>query len=183
MEPISSAIIGLVGGGLTSFFKYKDRQLQLKQVQQKYSYQLQMIQAKTEAALAKVSGEIQIEETIPFKDSLKVQTKEVFKESYMDRLYSGGTASRIVRAFLSFAFGCVDVARYSVRWIVTFFCLAMSATLMYGTWEAMKRAGIDIPGVATIAMWQRHVDDVLNLTTTILFWYFGARAVQGTKRK
>lgn len=155
-------VTGLVGNIFTSWNNRKAEKA-------KQEHEIKLIEANTSALIKEseanikitetnIAGEISKAELDVFKENIKLGNKDVFKESYMEKLYSTKVGSWF-GTVLAFLFGIADLIKSVTRPLITVFLVGLVA------W--MVASGIG----EIVAM----VDLVVYLATTAVVWWFGYR--------
>lgn len=159
---IAGVVTGLVGNIFTAWNNRKAEKA-------KQEHEIKLIEANTNAMIKEVEANIQITETNiageiskaeldVFKEGIKLGNKDVFKESYMEKLYSTKVGSWF-GTLLAFLLGISDWIKSMTRPLITMFLVGLVA------WMVATGVG------ELVAM----VDLVVYLATTAVVWWFGYR--------
>lgn len=156
---------GLAGSAMNTYFKIKEKKLDVDILKLKGDQDLAMIKAESDAAVKveewKARGEIEKTEAGAFRDSIKLAMKPLFDKSYMQML------PKWVAAIVAFMFALMDVLRTSVRPVMTYGLAYVSMNIAFKVYQLdpelfKKEAGAIVASIA-------------YLTTMALSWWFADR--------
>ena len=158
-------ITGLLGTGVSAYTAYKNRKAEMEFELIKMDKDRENTLAEADAAIKvqqfKTEGEIDVREADAFKASMEAGMKSLFKSSYAQ--YMPGWLMGIVAAM----FAMVDMLRSSVRPVVTYFLVLVSAYL--GWKVAQTQPEVFFEQAVSI------VGALSYLTVTCVTWWFGDR--------
>lgn len=159
---IAGVVTGLIGNIFTSWNNRKAKK-------EEYVHEVAMITANTDAMIKEAEANIKITETTiagdiskaeldVFRESIVVGNKDVFRESYMEKLFSTRVGTYI-GTFIALLFGIADWVKSMTRPLITIFLVGLVA------WMVSEGIG-DLVSM---------VDLVVYLATTAVVWWFGYR--------
>jgi Flp pilus assembly protein TadB len=142
---IAGVVTGLVGNVFTAWNNRKAEK-------SKQEHEIKLIEANTSAMIMESEANIRITETNI------AGNKDVFKESYMEKLFSSKVGSWF-GTIIAVLFGIADWIKAVTRPLITVFLVGLVA------WMVVSGMG------ELVAM----VDLVVYLATTAVVWWFGYR--------
>lgn len=159
---VAGLITGFVGNIFTAWNTRKTKQMEHK-------FELDRIEAETNALVreaeanikiteSQIAGDIKLSELDIFGKNLVEGNKSVFKETYMERLFQNKFGV-FVGIILSFLFGFADFVRSITRPAITLGLVLLTAYMIKNGLGAISDM----------------VDLVVYLATTAVVWWFGYR--------
>lgn len=159
---IAGVVTGLVGNIFTAWnnrkMKKAEQEHEIKLIEAQTAATVKEAEANIKIAETQIAGEIKQAELEVFKQGIQEGNKDVFKESYMEKLFSS-KIGKYFGTFLAFLLGFVDFVKAATRPLITIFLVGLVA------WMVVNGVG------ELVAM----VDLVVYLATTSVVWWFGYR--------
>lgn len=190
LESLLGGLTGIVGSGLTAWFKHKDKQLELEITKEKNSHDLLMVKAESDATIAEakanikitqanVEGAIDIKNAEAFMESQKEGNKSLFSNKWIDGLLKQTGKWKIITlplaSLIAFLFGFVDFLRGIVRPLLTVYLCGVSTWISYKAYEIISIDGLGLTAVQATGIFNDVTSVVLFMTTTCVAWWFGDR--------
>lgn len=189
-DMIFGGVTGLLGTIWSSYNKRKERELELADRNNQRAHELNMVAAQTEAMKAEaeaniriteaqVAGAVELENARAYQTSQLEGNKDVFRESFMERLFSVEGWAR----FLSIPFGvlvCVlfgfaDFVKGIARPSITMYLLGVSTWITKQAWDILNTKGVVLSSLEATGILSSVISTVLYLTVSAVTWWFGDR--------
>lgn len=190
LESLLGGLTGILGSGLTAWFKHKDKKLELEITKQKNNHELSMVKAESDATIAEaranikitqanVEGAIDIKNAEAFMQSQKEGNKNLFSNKWIDGLMKVQGWWRILTlplaGLIAVLFGFTDFLRGIVRPLLTIYLCGVSTWISCKAYEIISIDGLGLTAVQATGIFNDITSIVLFMTTTCVAWWFGDR--------
>lgn len=181
IETVVSALVGLLGTGLTTYSDYKLKQLEtenkIKLLEAETKSMLAEAEANVKVAQVNAQASIELAEAQAFTTSIQSQKQMVQSDLILTLMQQKGWVRYLtypVGLFLLTLMGLADVLGQLMRPILTIYSLAIASWVTYQCWKLL-------PEISSYAeawrSWQDACDIVMMLAVTMVTWWFGDRRV------
>lgn len=182
LETLASALLGLLGTGLTTYSNYKMEKLKATTQLEKLRLESELMIAEAEANIkvAQATSEIALEqmEAQAFSKSQDSQ-KSLLPEGWFSALFDQKGWLCIFTVPLGLVIlaiiGIGDAINHLMRSALTLYSLGIASWVTYKSYEIMQ----GFPPSATLAYdgWREACEVVMLLAVTMVTWWFGDRRV------
>lgn len=187
---IFGGVTGLLGTIWSSYNKRKEREMDLKDRENQRAHDLRMVDAQTRAMQAEaeanirvteaqVAGAVELENARAFQTSQLEGNKDVFRESFMERLFAVEGWVRLIAVpfgvLVCVLFGLADFVKSIARPTITLYLLGVSTWITKLAWDILDTKGMVLTSVQASAIFSNVTGTVLYLTVTAVTWWFGDR--------
>lgn len=181
IETVVSALIGLLGTGLTSYSDYKLKQLETENKIRLLEAESKNMLAEAEAnvKVAQINAQMAVEtaEAAAFSQSLAQQHQMVGSDMVLTLLQQTGKVRYLtypVGLLLLTLMSIADVIGQLMRPVLTIYSLGIASWITYQGWKLL-------PTINSYAdawkSWQDACNIVMMLAVTMVTWWFGDRRV------
>ena len=150
---VAGGISGIIGSVATGWFKLKvmkaerenkklDNQFELDKIDKLSDAAVREAEANMQVTKIEKEGELELTEARTLGSVVKAAMQPLFKESYMDRLYSGGKFSQFVGTFIAFMFAMIDMFKSMIRPTLTLYAMILVTWLAVKTYQQNSEAVI-----------------------------------------
>jgi hypothetical protein len=182
---ILGGVTGLVGNIITAWSNFKTQKLKNEHDEAMYSFKIQELGAKTDAAIkiteAKISGAVELADSEAYKASQTEGNKQSFSDSWIDKLFSvEGWLSYIatpVAVLLAMLLGSVDVLKGSMRPGLTLYLTAVTTWLTWTAYGILQQVGANMTSQQALDIYNQVTSIVIYLTVSCVTWWFGDRRI------
>lgn len=187
---IFGGVTGLIGTIWSSYNKRKERELELKDRDNQRAHERDMVEAQTRAMQAEaeanirvteaqVAGAVELENARAFQTSQLEGNKDVFRESFMERLFAVEGWVRFIAVpfgvLVCVLFGLADFVKSVARPSITMYLLGVSTWITKMAWDILDAKGMVLTSLQATTILSNVVGTVLYLTVTAVTWWFGDR--------
>jgi hypothetical protein len=182
---ILGGVTGLVGNIITAWSNFKTQKLKNEHDEAMYSFKIQELGAKTDAAIkiteAKISGAVELADSEAYKASQTEGNKQSFSDSWIDKLFSvEGWLSYIatpVAVLLAMLLGSVDVLKGIMRPGLTLYLTAVTTWLTWTAYGILQQVGANMTSQQALDIYNQVTSIVIYLTVSCVTWWFGDRRI------
>jgi hypothetical protein len=182
---ILGGVTGLVGNIITAWSNFKTQKLKNEHDEAMYSFKIQELGAKTDAAIkiteAKISGAVELADSEAYKASQTEGNKQSFSDSWIDKLFSvEGWLSYIatpVAVLLAMLLGSVDVHKGIMRPGLTLYLTAVTTWLTWTAYGILQQVGANMTSQQALDIYNQVTSIVIYLTVSCVTWWFGDRRI------
>lgn len=176
---IGGTLLGFLGSGVSAIASYKTQKLKGDQDLAILNAESQNMIAEVNANIKrdeiKTEGEIAILETKAFETAIKMEGKDLFKESYMSLLPKNKFGD-IVVCLIAMGTALIDMLRKSIRPVLTIYLVGCTTWVTKLAYDTVELAGLSTLS-ATVAqdLFQSIVLSIICMTSTCVSFYLGDR--------
>lgn len=181
LETALSALVGLLGTGLTTYSNYKMKQLEIDSKIRLLEAESKNMIAEAEASIkvAQTNAELQIElsEANAFNTSLSSNKQSLPSEWLSTLMNQQGWWKLLtypIGVLLLLLMGVGDVVNHLMRPALTLYSLGIASWVTYQCWD-MLPPDSSFEGIWT--QWEDAASVVMLLAVTMVTWWFGDRRV------
>lgn len=190
LDVVFGGITGLVGTIWTGYNNRKVKELELKAIDAKHSYDIARIKAESDAMIVEARANIQITQS-KANALIELEKMEAFKTSQEQGNQIALTtklAEKLVGAtgwvryisiplitIIAFFLGLADVFRSFARPLITMYLLFVSSWIAWKAWELMSYSKNIITSTQAVSILEQTISVLLYLSTTAVCWWFGDR--------
>jgi hypothetical protein len=182
---ILGGVTGLIGNIITAWSNFKTQKLKNEHDEAMYSFKIQELGAKTDAAIkiteAKISGAVELADSEAYKASQTEGNKQSFSDSWIDKLFSvEGWLSYIatpVAVLLAMLLGSVDVLKGIMRPGLTLYLTAVTTWLTWTAYGILQQVGANMTSQQALDIYNQVTSIVIYLTVSCVTWWFGDRRI------
>jgi len=182
---ILGGVTGLVGNIITAWSNFKTQKLKNEHDEAMYSFKIQELGAKTDAAIkiteAKISGAVELADSEAFKVAQEEGNKQSFSDSWIDKLFSvEGWLSYLatpVAVLLAMLLGAVDVLKGIMRPGLTLYLTAITTWLTWTAYDILQQVGATMTSQQALDIYNQVTSIVIYLTVSCVTWWFGDRRI------
>ena len=186
LDVILGGLTGLIGNGVTTWFKFKNAKLQFehdeKMIDLQTNAMIQKAQAQIKITEATVKGEIEKEDSKAYTESQKSGHVQMFHEKWIDLLMKAGEAKwtgwffKGIATLVSSGFAFIDWLNAAMRPVLTLYLVGCSTYITILAWRIMSQAGIQhLTGEQATAIFQQVTSTMIYLAVSAVTWWFGDR--------
>jgi len=189
---LSGGLFGILGGLGTAWLKAKAdekaHQYKLENKKLDHAYELQMIEAETDATIKeveayvkrdqiKMDGEADIEESKGRNEAILTLSENTVKQQTIDKMMFNSNKWTAwltipISILITLVHGIVDISRTLVRVIVTYGAVAFSMYVTYIAFEMYKKTGIVMTAEQLYEIIQTMLRLLTFTTSTVIgFWF------------
>lgn len=181
IETIASALVGLLGTGLTTYSNYKLKKLEFdhKIALMKAESEAMVVEAKANIQIAKANAQaaVDVEEARAFTASVQA-SKSLLPSDWLNSLMNQkGWARFLCRplaVLLLLLMGMIDVLNHSMRPVLTLYSLGIASWV---TWKCYNLLPGAVAADLSMAQWAEAANIIMLLSVTMVTWWFGDRRV------
>ncbi|MCK5611089.1 hypothetical protein KAR91_54955 [Candidatus Pacearchaeota archaeon] len=189
LDIILGGVTGLLGNGITSYFKYKNAKME-------YTHKEKMVDLETKAmikeaemqidiAKSRIEGEVELADVAAFETSQKTGSQKLFHEKWIDMIMEAGKAEKwysfvfkVSGTMISASFAFVDWLNAMMRPTLTLYLVGASSYITLLAWKIMKAHGIDtITAADAVDIFNQVSSTMIFLSVSCVTWWFGDRSV------
>jgi hypothetical protein len=182
---LGSALIGLFGGISTAVTQYKTKKLELEHERLMAVEDRLTIEAEAAANVkiteAQVKGATELREMDAYVVSQQEGNKEMFRSSYMNKLYEVSGWAKYVAlpiAFLcTFMFALVDLVKGFTRPALTAYYAGASLWLTMESYKLLEARGLALTPSMAHEILTSSVETIMCLAITCVTWWFSDRRI------
>lgn len=181
LETALSALVGLLGTGLTTYSNYKMKQLEIDSKIRLLEAESKNMIAEAEASIkvAQTNAELQIElsEANAFNTSLSSNKQSLPSEWLSTLMNQQGWWKLLtypIGVLLLLLMGVGDVVNHLMRPALTLYSLGIASWVTYQCWDMLPP---DSSFEGIWAQWEDAASVVMLLAVTMVTWWFGDRRV------
>lgn len=183
LQVILGGLTGLLGNGLTAFFKYKNIKLEHahneKMVELEINAMTKEAEIQIQITKSRIEGEIELADVGAFDTAQKVGSKQLFSEKWIEMLMVSGEGKwtgwffKFFGTIISAGFAFVDWLNAMMRPGLTIYLMIASSYITYLAWSIMRATGLDsFSAVQAMGLFSQITDIVIYLTVSaVTFWY------------
>lgn len=190
IETILGGVTGLIGNVVGGIFKYKEAKLMLQGEKLRYTHELSMVKAETQAMImeakanikitqAQVEGAIDIADAKAYMQSQTEGNKALFSNKWIDSLMAVEGWARFVSvplaSLVATAFGFVDFLRGLIRPALTVYLCGVTTWVTWMAWKIMQADGVTLTSIQATQIFGDITSIVTYLTVSCVTWWFGDR--------
>jgi len=181
IETVASALVGLLGTGLTTYSNYKLKKLEFdhKIALMKAESEAMVIEAKANIQIAKANAQaaVDVEEARAFTASVQAN-KSLLPSDWLNSLMNQKGWARFLckplAVLLLLLMGVIDVLNHSMRPVLTLYSLGIASWV---TWKCYNLLPETVSADISMAQWAEAANIVMLLSVTMVTWWFGDRRV------
>lgn len=188
LDVILGGVTGLLGNGITSWFKYKNAKME-------YTHKEKMVDLETQAMIkesemqiditkSRIEGEIELADAAAFDTSQKIGSQKLFHEKWIDMIMEAGRTEKwysfvfkVSGTMISASFAFVDWLNAMMRPTLTIYLVASSSYITLLAWKIMKTYGVEITSTEAVAIFNQVSSTMIFLSVSCVTWWFGDRSV------
>jgi hypothetical protein len=189
LDIILGGVTGLLGNGITSYFKYKNAKME-------YTHKEKMVDLETKAMIkeaemqiditkSRIEGEIELADAAAFDTSQKIGSQKLFHEKWIDMIMEAGKTEKwysfvfkVFGTMISASFAFVDWLNAMMRPTLTLYLVGASSYITLLAWKIMKAHGIDtITAADAVDIFNQVSSTMIFLSVSCVTWWFGDRSV------
>lgn len=182
LETLGSALLGLLGTGLTTYSNYKMEQLRSQNAREKMKLETELMikEADANIRVAQATASMRIEELESEAFAASVASQEpALPSDWVSTLFEFQGWGRIftvpIGLVLLFLLGLGDVVQHLMRSFLTLYSLGIASWVTYKCYDIMMSTGVPFPKAGEA--WETACETVLLLAVTMVTWWFGDRRV------
>jgi fatty acid desaturase len=187
---IFGGVTGLIGTIWSSYNKRKERELELKDRDNQRAHERDMVEVQTRAMQAEaeanirvteaqVAGAVELENARAFQTSQLEGNKDMFRESFMERLFAVEGWVRFIAVpfgvLVCVLFGLADFVKSIARPSITMYLLGVSTWITTQAWDILEAKDMVLTSLQATTILSNVIGTVLYLTVTAVTWWFGDR--------
>ncbi len=189
LDVILGGITGLLGNGITSWFKYKNAKME-------YTHKEKMVDLETKAMIkeaemqiditkSRIEGEIELADAAAYITSQKVGQEKLFHEKWIDMIMEAGRKKvwysfvfKVSGVMISASFAFVDWLNAMMRPTLTVYLVGASSYITVLAWKIMEKHGIQtITSIQAVAIFNQVSSTMIFLAVSCVTWWFGDRSM------
>lgn len=183
LETLASALIGLLGTGLTTFSNYKMEKLKAENERKRMELENKLLISEAEAniRLAETISEGRVDEieARAWADSQVAGKQKALPAEWVSVLLNREGYERIftipVALILLFLLGLGDAIQHLMRSFLTLYCLGIATWVTWKSYDIMLVCGVPFPNPGEA--WTTSCETVYLLAVMMITWWFGDRRV------
>ena len=198
LDIILGGLTGLIGNAFTTWFKYKNLQMDLthkeKMVKLETTAMVQEAQMNIQLEKARIEGEVELADVSLYEASQKAGSEKLFHEKWIDMIMEAGKGKytgwifKLMGSMIAAAFSLVDWLNGIMRPALTLYLVGASSYITLLAWKIMQTHGLDLTADQAIAIFNQVSSTMIYLSVSCVTWWFGDRTLtkflqqQGTKK-
>ncbi len=188
LDILIGGFTGLLGNGITSWFKYKNIKLEHshdeKMVELETNAMIRESEAQIKITKARIEGEVELADAAAYDTSQKIGVKQLFSEKWIDMIMKSGEGLwtgwffKSLGMFIAFGFAFVDWLNSFMRPALTLYLMAASSYITYLAWIIIQSKGIEtLTSIQAVGIFSQVTSTVIYLTVSSVTWWFGDRTM------
>jgi hypothetical protein len=186
LDIIFGGITGLIGNAFTTYFKYKNAQMEYTHEEKMVDLQTQSMikeaQAQIEITKSKIEGDIELADTAAYQETLKAEEKQMFGDKWVDTMLSSTGWSKYflqpIGCLLAVIFALIDGIRALMRPTLTAYLVGLSTYITYLAWKILEANHIEsLSATQASDIFLQVISTVIYLTVSAVTWWFGDRSM------
>jgi len=195
LETILGGLTGLIGNVVGGIFKFKTAKLEAEMMGLRFSHDLDMVKAETEAMImeakaniavtrAAIEGEVELADAGVYLQSQKEGNKNLFSNKWIDKLMSVEGKWKFITfpvgVLVAFLFGMTDFVKGMIRPSLTVYLAGITTWITFRAWDIMQMENVTVTVSEATKIFNDTTSIVIYLTVSCVTWWFGDRRMSKT---
>jgi len=188
LDVILGGVTGLIGNAFTTWFKYKNKKMEVEHEENmmKLEHQAMIQEAEMQIQVTKsrIEGEIELADAAAYKESLKSGSEKLFSDKWIDMIMEAGKGKwygfifKFIGMIIASGFAFLDWLRSFMRPAMTIYLMGATSWITYMAWDIVaKTQGGAISPDTAMAILDQVITTVIYLTVSAVTWWFGDRTM------